>query len=42
MWDLFWDWLFYTLPLKVQLGCLAVFVALIVAVLAFGYFNGWY
>jgi NADH-quinone oxidoreductase subunit F len=42
MWDLFWDWLFYALPPKAQWGCLALFIAFIVAVLAFGYFNGWF
>ena len=42
MWDFLFDLVFYSLPSKVQLGCLAVAITLILAVFAFGYFNGWF
>jgi len=42
MWEFLFDLVFHSLPSKVQWGCLAVAITLILAVVALGYFNGWF
>jgi hypothetical protein len=42
MWDLLWDLVFAALPRKAQIGCLVLFIGVILAALAIGYFSGWF